>query len=235
MLQQQFNAKKNQFQNQSASGLGTLFSIQDATIQYGKIKALDNVQFKVSLGEIVFLTGASGAGKTTLLKLLAGHTDLSKGKIKRPSVDNFVSMIFQDHRFMERKSCEDNLWVSYDPKIYRTKNEFYKEMIEFAEVLGIKDRLGLKIKDANGGLKQKVAFIRAMLCRPSVIIADEPTSSLDYENAKKIYDILNLYNTKRGLTVIWASHNKDLVKKFNGRIVHIDKGKIIYSGHACFI
>ncbi|MCP4912568.1 MAG: ATP-binding cassette domain-containing protein [Oligoflexia bacterium] len=235
MLQQQFNAKKNQFQNQSVSGIGTLFSIQDATIEYGKIKALDNVQFKVSLGEIVFLTGASGAGKTTLLKLLAGHTDLTKGKIKRPGADNFVSMIFQDHRFIERKSCEDNLWVSYDPKIYRSKNEFHKEMMEFAEVLGIKDRLGLKIKDANGGLKQKVAFIRAMLCRPSVIIADEPTSSLDYENAKKIYDILNLYNTKRGLTVIWASHNKDLVKKFNGRIVHIDKGKIIYSGHACFI
>ena len=232
MLQQHNNTKNKQFKSPA---IGSLYTLQDATVEYGRIKALDNVQFKVSLGEIVFLTGASGAGKSTLLKLMAGHTELNQGKIKRPQGDHFVSMIFQDHRFMERKSCEDNLWVSYDSKIYRNKNEFYKEMIEFAEVLGIKDRLGLKIKDANGGLKQKVAFIRAMLCRPSILIADEPTSSLDYENAKKIYDILNLYNTKRGLTVVWASHNKDLVKKFNGRIVHIDKGKIIYSGHACFI
>ncbi|MBT6325532.1 MAG: cell division ATP-binding protein FtsE, partial [Bdellovibrionales bacterium] len=88
---------------------------------------------------------------------------------------------------------------------------------------------------ANGGLRQKIAIIRALLTRPEVFIADEPTSSLDYDNAYKLYEVLNLYNAKRGMTVIWASHNRELVKKFTGRVVHLDKGKLVYSGNACFI
>ena len=98
-----------------------------------------------------------------------------------------------------------------------------------------KDRLHLKVNDANGGLKQKVAIIRALLTRPDVLIADEPTSSLDIDNTRRLFDVLNLYNVKRGLTVIWATHNKELIKSFTGRIIHLDNGRLVYSGNACFI
>ena len=107
--------------------------------------------------------------------------------------------------------------------------------MELARILGVNNRLDLKIKNANGGLKQKIAFMRALLTRPDVLLADEPTAALDFENARKMFDILNLYNVKQGLTVVWATHNKELAKKFTGRMVHMDKGKLIYSGHACFI
>jgi cell division transport system ATP-binding protein len=91
------------------------------------------------------------------------------------------------------------------------------------------------MKDANGGLKQKVAMIRALLSKPQVLLADEPTAALDKESAMKLFEILNFYNVRRNLTVVWASHNRDLVKQFPGKIVHLDGGKLIYSGHACFI
>jgi ABC-type phosphate/phosphonate transport system, ATPase component len=74
-----------------------------------------------------------------------------------------------------------------------------------------------------------------LMTRPNVLIADEPTASLDKESSIKLFDVLNFYNVKRKLTVIWASHNRDLVKQFPGKIVHLENGKLVYSGHACFI
>ncbi len=115
------------------------------------------------------------------------------------------------------------------------KKEFENDLYELAKILGITKRLNIKVSNANGGLRQKVAIIRALLTRPDIFIADEPTSSLDYDNAKRLFDLLNVYNTKRGMTVIWASHNRELVGKFVGKILHLESGRLIHSGHACFI
>ena len=136
---------------------------------------------------------------------------------------------------MGKYTCEENLMFAYDSSLYDSKNEFMKDMQELSRILGISDRLKLKVNEANGGLKQKVAIIRSLLTRPDVFIADEPTSSLDTDNAQRLFDILNLYNVKRGMTVIWATHNKELIKSFSGRIIHLDQGRLVYSGHACFI
>jgi cell division transport system ATP-binding protein len=136
---------------------------------------------------------------------------------------------------MGKYTCEENLMFAYDSSLYESKSEFIKDMQELSRILGISDRLKLKVNEANGGLKQKVAIIRSLLTRPDVLIADEPTSSLDTDNAQRLFDILNLYNIKRGMTVIWATHNKELIKSFSGRIIHLDQGRLVYSGHACFI
>lgn len=213
-----------------------LYSTENLTVNFGSLTALDNVDFKIHQGEIVFITGVSGAGKTTLLKTLCGLVQPSSGKIIRPdSTRVFTAPIFQDLRLQENKTCEQNLMAAYDPSVYKNKKEFEGDLLELANILGVRSRLGLKVKECNGGLKQKIAFMRALLCRPDVLLADEPTAALDYENARKMFDILNLYNVKQGLTVVWATHNKELVKKFTGRMVHMDKGRMIYSGHACFI
>ncbi len=213
-----------------------LMSMQDVHVHFDGIRALNGVDFKLHQKEIVFLTGVSGAGKTTFLKTLAGIHRPQRGKIERPDPRHiFTSPIFQDLKLFQDQSCEKNLFTSYDSSVYRNKKEFESDLVELTKMLGVYDRLHLKIKDANGGLKQKIAFIRTMLTRPDIVLADEPTAALDYENAKRIFDILNLYNVKQGLSVIWATHNKDLAKKFTGRMVHMDKGRIIYSGHACFI
>jgi len=214
----------------------TVLNIDNICVNFGDLQALKNIHLEIFRGEILFVTGSSGAGKTTLMKLLGGFIKPSKGKLSvNLDKDALMAPIFQDLHLLENQSIEQNLFTSFDRKLYKSKSDFSEDLIDFAKVLGIYDRLNMKVKDANGGLKQKVAFLRAMLAKPDVLLADEPTSSLDYQNAKKMFDILSLYNTKQALTVIWATHNKDLIKRFNGRIIHLDQGKLIHSGHACFI
>ena len=233
----QNSRQSSSFSNTSTlrGSLTNLFSLDDVSVQFGHVKALRNVQLTIEKGEIVFITGVSGAGKTTLLKVLSGEIVPVQGRIKTPERSVFISRVFQDLRLIGKLTCEDNLMMAYDSSLYTNKNEFLQDMQELCRILGVKDRLSLRVRDANGGLKQKIAIIRSLLTRPDVFIADEPTSSLDAENARKLFEVLSLYNVKRGLTVVWASHNKELVKKFTGRIVHLDNGRLVYSGHACFI
>ena len=213
----------------------TLFELSNINLFYKKFHALKNINLQVEKGQILFITGASGAGKTSLLKLIGGEVKPTSGKVISFSKDLFTTQIFQDLKLFPKRTCRENLEMAYDRKVYKNRMEFREDLEELSKILGIYNFLELKISETNGGLKQKIAFLRAILARPDVIIADEPTCSLDTDNARKIYDILNLYNVRRGLTVIWATHNKELIKSFSGKIVHLDQGKLVYSGHACFI
>jgi cell division transport system ATP-binding protein len=213
------------------------FSLENVSKTFKALKALDAVSLNITKGEILFVTGASGAGKTTLLNILAGDQKPDHGKVylSQQHSNLFVTRVFQDLRLLSNLSCYDNLCVSYDSTLYSSKKAFNDELMELCRVVGINHLLHEKVKNINGGAKQKVAIIRALLSKPDVLLADEPTCSMDKENAMKVFDVLNYYNTKRSLTVIWASHNRELVRNFPGKIVHLDQGRLVYSGHACFI
>lgn len=221
------------FGNQNLS-TNVCFNLENVTVDFGGIKAISNINLQIRKGEIVFVTGASGAGKSTLLNVLAGNIAPTGGNIK---IDDrvFTTQVFQDLRLVEHMSLLENLQYSFDPSVYRSRKEFESDLNELVKILGIKNRIKLKAKDANGGLRQKVAIIRALLSKPDVFIADEPSSSLDFDNTKRLFDLLNIYNSKRGTTIIWASHNRELVQRFTGRIIHLDNSRLIHSGHACFI
>ncbi len=215
-----------------------LFYLENISVVYRNgFKALNSLCFTMRQDEIVFVTGASGAGKTSLLKVLAGELTPTSGHFdfKPPRNDYFTVQVTQQVELVKRKKCIDHLYQSYDKSIYKTEKAFEQEMNDLIRFFGIDNRLQLKVSEANGGLKQKVAIIRALLSRPDLFIADEPTSSLDTTNAQKLFEVLELYNRKRGMGVIWASHNRELVRQFSGRIVHLDKGCLVHSGHACFI
>jgi cell division transport system ATP-binding protein len=215
-----------------------LFHLDNMSVEYGSLKALKSVQLTIYPGEILFVTGPSGAGKTSLLSVLGGHLEPTSGKAILPhqrSSKHFVASVFQDLRLMQKKSCEENMFMAYDGTIYNSKNDFYKEMEELCHLLQVYDHMDRKIEDCNGGMKQKVAMIRALLSRPTAILADEPTASLDKDNSYRLFEVLNHYNHKKGLTLVWATHNKELIKQFPGKIAHLDAGRLVYSGHACFI
>lgn len=213
----------------------SLFHLNGVSVNFNKIQALKNINLQIKRGEILFVTGKSGAGKSTLLNLLAGDLNPTSGAANLPSKNVFVSQVFQDLKLFQNRSIEENLWYSFDRRIYKNKNEFSSDMLELASVLGVRDRLGERVRDVNGGMKQKTSMLRALLAKPDVLLADEPTASLDKESSSKLFDLLNFYNVRKGLTIVWATHNRDLIKQFPGEIAHLDGGKLIYSGKACFI
>jgi cell division transport system ATP-binding protein len=144
----------------------TIFSLEDVSIRYGDIFAFYVINLNIYQGEILFITGASGAGKTSLLKLLAGSIRPTKGRVLFPN--NFLKnkkffsvQVFQDLRLMDTQTGEQNLFQSFDRKIYDSKNSFVSEMKELCRAFGIIDRIHLRVIDANGGLKQKIAMVRA--------------------------------------------------------------------------
>ena len=157
------------------------------------------------------------------------------GQVLVQPEEPMIAKVFQDLRLMEKMRCIDNLYFSYDPQLYRSRREFSKDLKKLAKALNIEDRLHLRVRDANRGLAQKVAIVRALLARSQVLLADEPSSALDSENAFKIFDLLRFYNRKQGLTIVWASHQRELIKKFNGKIAHIQHGQLVHAGHTCFI
>jgi len=214
-----------------------VFHFDQVTVDFGKVKALRSVQLSVLPKDILFVTGASGAGKSTLLNMMAGLVEPTSGKIQRLQDDSrfFVASVFQDLRLWNEKTCEQNMWVSYDARLYDSREQFHKELLELSRVLGIYDHLGTKIEQCNGGLKSKVAMVRALLAKPDALLADEPTSALDRDASFRLFELLNHYNQRKGLTIVWATHNREMVKQFPGKVAHLDGGRLMYAGQACFI
>jgi len=212
-----------------------VFHAENISVKYGRIHALNNVSFSIAKGEVIFVTGKSAAGKSTLLNLLAGDVKAGSGRLINSLDERFIAQVFQDVKLLHDLTLEENLLLSFDPQLYKSKREFMSDLTELVQFLGIESKLKIKAQNANGGLKQKLALVRALMTKPQIILCDEPTSSCDKESSIKFFELLNYYNVKKGLTIIWASHNKELVKNFPGKMLHLDNGKLVYSGHACFI
>lgn len=219
-----------------------LIKINNLDIKIKNKTILSDVSFNLHEGELVFITGATGAGKTTLLNILSedywGYQvsgEIERKRVNQKKRDVFISRIFQDLKVFKNKNLVENLNFSFDENIYPDKAIFDQERDDYLKVFGIFDLRNNKIKNTNGGVHQKVAVIRALLSKPDIIIADEPTSALDKKSSMQVFDILNHLHNRQNLTIVWATHNRDLVKNFHGRVVHLENGKILYSGKTCFI
>lgn len=212
-----------------------LMELSNVGHRYSDSAALRGVNLTLRQGDFVFLTGASGAGKTTLLRIMSGDLRPSQGTINYHDPDLFITHIFQDLKLIDGLSVSDNLDLAYDPQTFRNRRDFESSIKDISQALGLQDYMNKKICNLNGGMKQKVAIVRALLPGPDILVADEPTSSLDFENSKRLFDVFSFYNQKRKLTIIWASHNRELVRKFGGKMAHLEKGVLVHMGHACFI
>jgi ABC-type lipoprotein export system ATPase subunit len=214
------------------------FQLEQVSVHYGDFHALKSIDLQIFPKEILFVTGASGAGKSSLLHLLAGELNSSGGKVKRPQdyyPQTFTSVVFQDLRLFPARTAEENILMSFDTELHDNENQFKQEMVEYARAIGAYDHLNKKIGECNGGMKQKMALLRALMSKPDVLLADEPTAALDRDSTYKVFELLNYLNVRRGMTLVWATHNKELIKQFPGKTVHLDHGKLIFAGNACFI
>lgn len=220
----------------SNSPTGPLVFLDGVSMEFAGLRALEGIQLALQPGELLFITGPSGAGKSTLLKILSGHLIPTQGRVVQAvkGQANF-GQVFQDLKLIEGETLRENLEWSYDSSQWKSHKDFVTQLKDLAHFFEFENQLDKSIDKINGGLKQKVALVRALLSTPDILVLDEPTAHLDFRSSQRVFEAIQFYNSKKGMTVVWASHDRELVRKFSGRIVHIEKGRLIYSGNACFI
>ncbi|MFH1980932.1 MAG: cell division ATP-binding protein FtsE [Pseudomonadota bacterium] len=206
--------------------------------QYGAKKALSDLTLDIFKNEFVLVTGPSGAGKTTLLKLLYRGESTSEGQIlvdgmnlaripnKRiPYLRRQFGVIFQDYKLIATKTVFDNVALVLEVQ-GKGRRLVEKKVNSVLRHVGMEDRRGAYPPSLSGGEQQRIAMARAVVGDPKIVLADEPTGSLDPESAAVIIDLLKRFHL-RGGTLVIATHDRDLVAQANGRIIRLQQGQIV--------
>lgn len=197
---------------------------------------LKNVNIHIDDGEFVFIVGHSGAGKTTLTKLLMREEKISDGRLlinnfrldkmresKVPYLRRTMGIVFQDFRLFPQKTVYEN--VAFAMQVIGTPNRIIKKNVPvFVEAVGLKDRMDAFPSQLSGGEKQRVALARALANNPKFIIADEPTGNIDPEMSLDIMKLLIALNEELGKTIIVVTHEKELVDRFQKRVITLKDG-----------
>ncbi len=217
-----------------------LLKVEHLTKIYGKennqVKALDDVSFNVEKGEFVAIVGASGSGKSTLLHLIGGVDRPTSGKVTINDQDIFelnddklaifrrrqVGIVYQFYNLIPILNVEENIAL---PLELDERKVDAKEMDEMLDHLGLTQRRTHLPNELSGGQQQRTSIGRALITRPSLILADEPTGNLDTRSGNEIMELLKKSNRDLNQTIIMITHNMELAKAAD-RIIMIEDGKI---------
>ena len=199
--------------------------------------ALKGISFEIEKGEFVSIVGQSGAGKSTLLKLIFAEEkptqgsvlikdrDISKIKsVNLPVLRRHIGVVFQDFKLLDRKTVFENVAFAMEVS-GKSDIEIKEDVPQVLEIVGLSNKIDSYVNELSGGEKQRVSIARALVHRPDIIIADEPTGNLDIVNTWDIVQLLMKIN-QYGTTVVLATHNREIVNLINKRVITIDKGKI---------
>ena len=201
-------------------------------------KAIDNISFDVEKGEFVGIMGASGSGKTTLLNCISTIDRVTAGKIiingkditnlKGNNLNKFrreeLGFIFQDFNLLDTLTCYENIALALTIQKVKPK-EIDKRVKEIAEKLEIKEILKKYPYQISGGQKQRVASARAIITKPKIVLADEPTGSLDSKSARQLLEIFEILNNNLKATILMVTHDA-FTASYAKRILFIKDGKI---------
>lgn len=217
-----------------------LLKIKNLSKTYGKgntlVKALDNVSFHVEKGEFVAIVGASGSGKSTLLHILGGVDRPTSGEVFVNEKDIYklnetnlaifrrreVGLIYQFYNLIPILTAEENITLPILLDRKKIDEAYLKELIA---TLDLKERKNHLPNELSGGQQQRVSIGRALMNRPSILLADEPTGNLDRKNSEEIIRLLKLSNEKYNQTIIMITHDQELALHAK-RIITIVDGKI---------
>jgi cell division transport system ATP-binding protein len=200
--------------------------------------ALRKIDLRVHAGEFLFIAGASGAGKSTLLKLLFGAEKASSGQVivggrnlsslERETVSGLrreIGVVFQDYKLLPNRTVVDN--VAYGLEVQGVCAGDRRDLAHsLLGHMGLADRGNALPRMLSGGEQQRVSIARALLHKPRLILADEPTGNLDPEMTNVVFDLL-LEANAAGVTVVVATHNLSIIEELNLRTIVLDRGKII--------
>ena len=205
--------------------------------KFGSTTALDNISLEIKQGEFVFIVGPSGAGKSTLLrtltreimptsgKLMVGHMDITKIKDKDvPFLRRKVGVVFQDFKLLDDRTVFENVAITLE--VLGKKDEEILKMVEhILKLVEIWDKRNLFPRQLSGGEAQRTAIARAIVGKPDVLLADEPTGDLDPKTAWGVIQLLNEINSW-GTTILMATHNQEIVNTLKRRVIIIKDGKV---------
>ena len=183
-------------------------------------EALKDVNLTIRQGEFVFIVGRSGAGKTTLTKLLMCEERVSSGRLRRK-----MGVVFQDFRLFDNRTAYEN--IAFALRVTgESKKLIEKRVPYFLNVVGLRSKADSYPTELSGGEKQRIAYARALVNNPYIVIADEPTGNIDPEMSRELLDMLVTINGL-GKTVIVVTHEKELVDRYKKRVVTIEDGRVI--------
>lgn len=211
----------------------TQIRLENINKSYGKHKILDNLNISIYPEDFITIIGASGSGKSTLLNILGTLEDYDSGEVesfgyKDPIKDYKISMIlrrekiaylFQNFALIENMTVKENLDIALKYSKYKNDKEKIRQILD---MLGVIDKIDNKIYELSGGQQQRVAMARVLLKPYQILLADEPTGSLDKSNKDILIKIL-IEENKKGKTIVVVSHDMDFIKISKRAYKIIDK------------
>lgn len=214
-----------------------ILKITNVSKSFGKIKAVNNISFKVKKGEMFAYLGVNGAGKSTTISMICGTLKNDNGNIivcgedinkNSKYIKNKIGVVFQNSVLDQTLSVYDNL--KYRASLYDiTGNEFKKRFEELSKMFELNEIKNQKVKTLSGGQRRRVDIARAIIHEPEFLILDEPTTGLDPNTRKKLWNIIRNLREKNGMTVFLTTHYMEEAVDADFIII-IEKGKIITEG-----
>lgn len=215
-----------------------MIKFTQVTKTYGEITAIREVSFEVKSGEFVFLTGPSGAGKTTVLKLILGEIlpdagqvwfgTIDVAKLKQrdlPELRQKIGCVFQDYKLLNEKTVGENIEIAL-AVLGVPEKKWPEKVTEVLKDVGLSDKKNSFPAQLSGGELQRVSLARALVVEPELILADELTGNLDWDIAAEIMQLLEKIS-KKGKTVIMATHNREIVAKMKKREIKLKGGRLV--------
>lgn len=202
-----------------------------------QVRALDKVNLSVEKGEFVAIIGASGSGKSTLLHILGSVEKPTKGKVLVDGIDissmsrtqaaifrrRKVGLVYQFYNLIPTLTIQKNILMPLLLDKKKVNQEYFEQIVNS---LGISDKLDFLPSQLSGGQQQRAAIARALIYRPTLLLADEPTGNLDQKNSKEIIDMLKLSNRNLNQTILLITHDEKIALEAD-RIITLEDGKII--------
>lgn len=216
-----------------------MISFNNVTVVYDKdIVGLNDVSFKIEKGEFVFLVGKTGAGKSSAMKLLTGEIRPTSGDVivdgivvntlkrsKIPYLRRAQGVVFQDFRLLPNKTVYENVAFAMEI-IGKGKKEIEHDVPLVLEYVGLSDRANNYPNEISGGEQQRVSIARAIVNKPALIIADEPTGNLDVETSDEIMKLFERINEK-GTTIVMVTHSEKIVNDMQKRVIQLENGVLV--------